>query len=393
MTYADRWLLPDGIEEFLPAGAVQVEGLRRRLVDTYRSWGYDIVIPPLLEFTDSLLIGLGREIDLMTFKVTDQISGRSMGIRADITPQIARMDAHSFKRKGVSRFCYGGHVLHTRPKTPLATRAPIQAGVELYGEAGASADIEVISLLLQSLQTVGLPSLHIDLGHVGIYRALATDIDFTTAQEEAFFDLLQRKAATEIAEWVSANVRDQELAQLLIDLPNMAGNAEILSGAEQRLTTISPAAGAAVAELASIASVIQQRYPEARLHFDLSELRGYHYHTGIVFAAYAPGFGSTIANGGRYDSIGEVFGRSRPATGFAIDVTALHRLGLGQDSVAQGIYAPASDDPTLWQTTQALRAKGERVVNGLANETPNFEDIQCDRQLVLEGDQYVIKTV
>src|SRR5690554_4258918 len=193
MTYADRWLLPDGVEEILPDQAKPIEHLRRQLLDLYSTWGYDMVIPPLLEYTDSLLIGLGRDIDLLTFKVTDQLTGRTLGIRADITPQTARMDAHSFTRRDANRLCYAGHVVHTKPKNPLATRTPIQVGVELYGESGVTADIEVVSLLLESLLTAGLPKLQIDLGHVGIYRALARAAAVTEGQEEEVFDFLAGK--------------------------------------------------------------------------------------------------------------------------------------------------------------------------------------------------------
>ena len=304
MTYADRWLLPDGVEEILPAEAKSIDHLRRRLLDLYSNWGYDMVIPPLLEYTDSLLIGLGRDVDLLTFKVTDQLTGRTLGIRADITPQTARMDAHSFNRAGANRLCYAGHVVHTKPKNPLATRTPIQAGVEFYGEAGMSADIEVVSLLLESLILAGLPALHIDLGHVGIYRALANAARLSDAQEEEFFDLLQRKAMAEIHAWVNANIADTAIAELFVALPGFAGDKSILAAASKRFMLIAPAAADAVEQLAAVARIIEQRYPQAELYFDLGELRGYHYLTGLVFAAFAPGYGNPIASGGRYDHIG-----------------------------------------------------------------------------------------
>lgn len=388
MTYADRWLLPDGVEEILPADAERIEQLRRQLLDLYSRWGYDLVIPPLVEYTDSLLIGLGRDVDLLTFKVTDQLSGRTMGIRADITPQTARMDAHSFKRQGPNRLCYAGHVVHTKPKNPLATRTPIQAGVELYGEAGPAADVEVISLLLESLQTAGLPKLHIDLGHVGIYRALASDAGLDNAQEETFFDLLQRKAAVEIKAWVAEHIADPKMAAVLLELPALAGDCAVLDTARQRFAGLSDKAIAAVDELSAVADAVAQRYPQAELYFDLSELRGYHYLTGVVFAAFAPGYGNAVASGGRYDHIGEVFGRARPATGFAVDITAINSLGVVAESVGKGIYAPAATEQDQWQAIQDLRAQGERVVCGL--EGTSLEEINCDRQLVLEQGQYQV---
>ncbi len=388
MTYADRWLLPDGVEEILPAEAKSIDHLRRRLLDLYSNWGYDMVIPPLLEYTDSLLIGLGRDVDLLTFKVTDQLTGRTLGIRADITPQTARMDAHSFNRAGANRLCYAGHVVHTKPKNPLATRTPIQAGVEFYGEAGISADIEVVSLLLESLLLAELPRLHIDLGHVGIYRALANAARLSDAQEDAFFDLLQRKAMAEIHAWVAANIADAAIAELFIDLPGFAGDQSILAAASERFMLIAPAAADAVEQLAAVARVIERRYPQAELYFDLGELRGYHYLTGLVFAAFAPGYGNPIASGGRYDHIGEVFGRARPATGFAVDITALSKLGLLTQWQPKGILAVMTDDFEQWQAIQALRAKGERVI--CANDVAAAAELHCDRQLIVSKGIYEV---
>jgi len=391
MTYADRWLLPDGVEEILPADAERIEQLRRQLLDLYSRWGYDLVIPPLIEYTDSLLIGLGRDVDLLTFKVTDQLSGRTLGIRADITPQTARMDAHSFKRQGPNRLCYAGNVVHTKPKNPLATRTPMQAGVELYGQQGLDADIEVVSLLLESLKTAALPVLHIDLGHVGIYRALAQAAGLDAEQEESFFDLLQRKAAVETKAWVEAHIHDADMAALLLDLPNMAGGRDILDRARPRLAAVSVDAVTALDELATVADAVSRRYPQAELYFDLSEVRGYHYLTGVVFAAFAPGFGNAIASGGRYDHIGEVFGRARPATGFAVDIGALNVIGAAEDARQPGIFAEASDDSTQWQAVQELRAQGERVVCGLKGQPVNRDEIHCDRQLLLVDGSYQVQ--
>jgi len=390
MTYADRWLLPDGVEEILPAEAKAIDGLRRRLLDVYSTWGYDLVIPPLLEYTDSLLIGLGRDVDLLTFKVTDQLTGRTLGIRADITPQTARMDAHSFHRAGANRLCYAGHVVHTRPKSPLATRTPIQAGLEFYGEPGVTADIEVVSLLLESLVIAGLPSLHIDLGHVGIYRAVAQDAGLSRAQEEAFFELLQRKATTEIRAWVAEHIKDTVQAQRFLALPNLAGNKDVLQQARSLFAGLNDAI-AAVHQLEAVADVVAQRYPAAELYFDLGVLRGYHYLTGLVFAAFAPGFGNPIASGGRYDHIGEVFGRARPATGFAVDITAISKLGLLAHQSVGAIGVIDSADPLQWCAVQALRAQGERVVS--VAQAADFEELGCERQLVLVGDNYQVKVL
>jgi ATP phosphoribosyltransferase regulatory subunit len=388
MTYADRWLLPDGVEEILPAEAGPIEQLRRRLLDLYGTWGYDLVIPPLLEYTDSLLIGLGRDVDLLTFKVTDQLSGRTLGIRADITPQTARMDAHSFTRRGANRLCYAGHVVHARPKNPLATRTPIQAGVEFYGEASVSADIEVVSLLLESLQVAGLPQLHIDLGHVGIYRALAAHAGLSKHQEEVFFELLQRKAIAEIRVWVGENIADSAMAQVFLDLPRLAGGRNVLAEARERFANCSVDVLEAINQLEAVADTVEQRYPGAELYFDLGELRGYHYLTGLVFAAFAPGYGNPVASGGRYDHIGEVFGRSRPATGFAVDITALSKLGVLAKLPASGIYAPEVNDPAQWQVIRNLRLQGERVICAAPGSNP--ADLGCDRQLAPSEQGYQV---
>jgi len=388
MTYADRWLLPDGIEEILPAEAGAIEQLRRRLVDLYASWGYDLVIPPLLEYTDSLLIGLGRDVDLLTFKVTDQLTGRTLGIRADITPQTARMDAHSFNRQGTNRLCYAGHVVHTRPKNPLATRTPIQAGVEFYGEPDTRADIEVVSLLLESLKLAGLPKLHIDLGPVGIYRTLAEAAGLNQAQEDTFFELLQRKAVTEIEDWVATHLQGSIFAEIFLQLPHLAGGSEVLSRARACFADCPMAVAEALNQLERVAETVTARYPEVELYFDLSELRGYHYLTGLVFAAFAPGYGNPVASGGRYDHIGEVFGRARPATGFAVDISALSKLGLLPAGLKPGIWACETGEPEQWREIQALRASGERVVSGPSEAVP--DEVNCDRRLVLAAGRYQV---
>jgi len=393
MSYADRWQLPDGVEEILPEAALQIEELRRLLLDLYQRWGYDLVIPPMIEYTDSLLIGLGQDIDLLTFRLTDQLSGRMMGIRADITPQIARMDAHSFKREGTSRLCYAGHVLHTKPKTPLATRSPIQAGIELFGEPALSADIEAISLLLESLDTVGMPHLNMDLGHVAVYRSLAEAAGFDRQQEQTFFDFLQRKSAADIHAWIDANIRDCQFASWFAALPELAGDVTVLEQAKTALAGAPAAVFQAIDDLAAVAQVVQSRWPQVKVHYDLSEVRGYHYHTGIVFAAFAPGYGGTIARGGRYDSIGEVFGRARPAIGFTVDISTVNRLvapSFSLESLAP-VFAPYSENAAQWGAVQALRRAGRRVVCALhPGEVPPPE---CRQQLATTGDQYQLKDI
>jgi len=384
----DRWLLPDGVDEVLPGQAQVVEHLRRKLLDLYHNWGYDLVIPPMVEFTESLLSGSGSDLDLMTFRVTDQISGRMMGIRADITPQTARMDAHSLRREGPNRLCYAGTVLHTRPRGPLESRTPISVGVELFGEATLAADIEVIELFLQTLKTSGVNDVHLDLGHVDIFRALPASADLTSDQETELFELLQRKASGELSQWVDANIGDSQLAGWLNALPGLAGSSELLEKAKAALAGAPAVVTEAIAQLENIIAALENA--GVSIYLDPREMPGYHYHTGVVFAAYVQGYGKALGNGGRYDHVGEAFGRSRPATGFACDLKSLVTQGQGSRDNLGGIFVPASNDPECQRQVTLLRSQGNRVVQGFAGQNVDFNEINCDRQLVKQDGQYVI---
>ena len=396
MTIADRWLLPDGVEELLPEQAGRVEALRRRLLDLYASWGYELVIPPLIEYTESLLVGLGHDIDIQTFKVVDQLSGRSMGIRADITPQTARIDAHSLNREGAVRLCYAGSVLHTRPKTLMASRSPIQIGAELYGDGGLGSDIEIISLMLETLHCSGIRDITLDLGHVGIYRALVEQADIDAEAEQALFDALQRKAGAEISAAIDSGIGDAPVAAMMKALSTLNGDVSILAQARELLAAAPAPVATYIDDLERVATVISRRMPGVNLYFDLSELRGYHYHTGLVFAALAPGHGQAVANGGRYDHIGEVFGRARPATGFNTDLKALLGYLPSEAAVTDtSIFAPddsvlsAEQADSLWDTVKSLRAAGECVICGLSGEgdKPGFS-----RYLAWESGSWQVKS-
>jgi len=395
---ADRWLLPDGIGEVLPGHADQVESLRRRLLDLYRTWGYELIIPPLMEFTESLLIGNNRDLDLQTFKVTDQLSGRTMGIRADITPQAARIDAHSLSRKGPVRLCYAGSVLHTRPANAFASRSPIQVGVECFGIKDLMADIEVISLMAETLHAAEIKKITLSLGHVDLFRALTEWAKLNAAQMETLLDILQRKAAKELKEFFRDANCDAKITVVFEQLIQLNGDVSVLSKARAQLGDISPAVLSAIAELEQVAAQISSRYVDISIHVDLAELPGYHYHNGIVFAAYVEGAGAAVANGGRYDAVGTVFGRARPATGFNADLkTILSLSAMGQHGLsnvlAKGIVVEIQQDALQWQTIVALRKKGERVVCVTAGATIDFVELDCDRQLVQEKNQYVVKSV
>ncbi|WP_406828474.1 ATP phosphoribosyltransferase regulatory subunit [Microbulbifer sp. ARAS458-1] len=393
MTQAERWMLPDGIAEILPADAKRVETLRRDLLDLYHRWGYEMIIPPMVEFTDSLLIGMGRDVDLSTFRVTDQLSGRSLGIRADITPQAARIDSHSFPRSGANRLCYAGQVLYTRPRAPMGPRAPIQIGAELYGVESLQGDIEVISLMVETLRTAGIREIHLDLGHVAIFRSLADAAQLNADQQSALTTLLQSKAVADIERWVEANIENAQAAKWLRSLPRLAGGSECLSRASELFAGGPKALLNALDELQRVADAIARRYPQVELFFDLGEMRGYDYETGLVFAAYSPGHGQALANGGRYNGIGAVFGRDRAATGFSTDLVAINTLGQSASDEAGAILAPASDCEQLWQLIASLRGDGEIVISAMPEEGSDDTETlaRCDRELVREGDQWVVK--
>ncbi len=379
MTVEDRWLLPNGVDEVLPQEAQRIEALRRQLLDLYASWGYELVIPPMIEYQESLLIGLGSDIDLQTFRLVDQLSGRTLALRADITPQVARIDAHSMCREEPSRFCYVGTVLHTKPKTAFASRTPIEVGAELYGDKSHAGDCEVICLMLETLKVAGISKLHLDIGHVGIFRALAQQVRFSDDQESILFDALQRKASAEIDDFVSKHVKDKVLADMLLALSQLNGERGILDKAQEVFAKAPPSVLQAVDTLVEVSDTVTQRLPEVEIYFDLSELRGYHYHTGLVFGAFTPGLGEAVANGGRYDGVGEVFGRGRPATGFSADLKSMIQLQARSSVTPRGIFAPGGGDASQWHAVQQLRKRGERVVCGLSGQA---QENSCDRRLV-----------
>jgi ATP phosphoribosyltransferase regulatory subunit len=376
MTRVDHWQLPDGMEEVLPGQAEAVETLRRALLEVYRSWGYRLVIPPLMEFTESLLVGLGEDLDLLTFKLTDQFSGRTLGIRADITTQVARIDAHSLAEDGVTRLCYAGSTLHTRPKSLMASRSPIQLGAELYGDDSLGADVEIVRLMLATLETAGLFGITLDLGHVGIYEAVLATAGLSPEQEATVFDALQRKSVPDLN--LALVGIEPDIATLIIALVDLHGDETVLEAARSLFAETVPGALTGIDALQEVAYNLRRQSPELDIYFDLSELRGYHYHTGLVFAAYVSGCGQALANGGRYNDVGAVFGRARPATGFATDLKSLMAMLPTSATRQQAISMPNADDPALNLRVRELRAEGEVVVNCLSGSP----DPRCDRHLV-----------
>jgi len=389
MALADRWLLPDGIMELLPPQARQVELMRRKVLDLYDSWGYDLVMPPIAEHLESLLTGVGHDLDLNTFKVTDRISGHTLGVRADMTPQVARIDAHRLRTEGPSRLCYCGSVLHTHPANMLASRNPVQLGAELYGHAGPDSDVEVIALMLETLSAVGVEGpISLDLGHVAVFSRLMQLCHLNQQQQADYQDMLQRKALPEIDRFVAALELDERSALWLQTLPRLNGSVDVLARARTLFASDAELVQA-VDALDALAQRVVQRCDGVSTYFDLSELRGYHYHTGVVFAAYTPSYGQALAKGGRYDNIGRDFGRARPATGFSADLKTLIDLSASRPAAnGNAVLAPAGEDQTLQQAIRLLRASGERVVQQLDGEIS--EPGRFRRQLVPKGGDWVV---
>lgn len=394
MTERDRWLLPEGIEEVLPRQARRLEQLRRRLLDLFERWGYDLVLPPFIEYLESLLIGAGNDLGLQTFKLTDQLSGRLMGVRADMTPQVARIEAHRLQREEPVRLCYLGTVLRTMPDGFAGSRSPLQLGAELYGHQGVEADVEVLCLMLEMLAEAGLRDVHLDVGHVGIFRGLARLAGLNVEQEAELFDLLQRKARPEIDRYLAEADIAAEVCAMISRLPTLNGGTEVLDTAAEVLRNAGDDVLDALGNLRDIAGGAAERLSGVPLYYDLAELRGYHYKTGVVFAAFVPGCGQEVARGGRYDDIGAVFGRARPATGFSADLKLLMKLSCEPEAMATaGIFAPAGNDPALNAQIASLRAAGERVIQAMPNQRGGAASMGCDRELQREGDTWRVVAI
>ena len=393
MLQKNSWLLPDGIEEILPEEAKHLENLRSKLLELFACWGYDLVIPPFIDFLDSLLTGSGHDLDLQTFKLTDQVSGEMLGIRADMTPQVARIDVHNLKHEWPTRLCYVGTILRTCGDPLEKTRSPMQIGAELYGHAGKESDVEVIRLMLEMLAITGLQNVHLDLGHVGIYRALSKQAGLSEHQESELFDVLQRKARPELQGLMNSYIIDNELKSMLLKLPELNGGKDTIDKARAVFLKANDDVKTALADLETIAEKLARRYPSMPISFDLAELRGYHYHTGMVFAAFIPSVGREIARGGRYDNIGEVFGRARPATGFSADLKVLSSLSKQSCQVESRelIFAPYSDDSALSEKIRDLRARQQAVVQQLPGQTGSAKELGCTSVLEFDNQNWVVR--
>jgi ATP phosphoribosyltransferase regulatory subunit len=391
MTTKQHWILPEGIEEVLPEQAARFETIRRLLLDMYAAWGYELVIPPTIDFIESLLSGTGHDLDLQTFKLVDQLSGRTLGIRADMTPQVARIEAHQLQRDVPTRLCYIGTVLHTVPECIGDSRSPMQVGAELYGHAGVESEVEIIGLMLQTFSLLEIDDIYMDLGNVDIYRGLAKQAGLSKEVESQLFEMLQRKAMTEINSLLDSLAIDQGMKDMLSGLPSLNGGVEVITKARKLLSAADQQVQKAIDYLEKTAELTQQRFGDIKLHFDLSELQGYHYKTGVVFAAFVPQLGQAIARGGRYDDIGEIFGRARAATGFSTDLKVLNRLSKKQFSPVEKILAPCDGGPGLTAKIADLRAQGVTVIEQLPGQLADARAMGCNKSLCLIDGQWQIK--
>jgi len=387
-----QWAIPDHFRDELPPSAEQLERLRRRWLDTLRSHGYQLVAPPLLEFVEALTVGSGRDLAERTFTVVDPITGRTLGVRPDMTPQVARIDAHLLNRSGVTRLCYAGPVAHARPAHLLAVREPWQLGAELYGHAGVDADIEIVGLLLNLLADAGLPRVRVELSHMGIFRALTHAM--AAKEAERLFALLAAKNRADLARFLADVPQEAAITQAFLWLPHAYGGSEVLSAARTQLPPW-PAVTSALDELATVVAALDGQGAEVGI--DLADLRGYHYHTGLMFAVFVPGGASAVALGGRYDAMGATFGRARPATGFSIDLREVVSF-LPVAPLPGAILAPALSSvdeaarAPLGQTVAALRAAGEVVVAALPGHSlASWQEAGCDRQLVWRNGCWMVE--
>ncbi|MBC3811189.1 ATP phosphoribosyltransferase regulatory subunit [Undibacterium aquatile] len=380
-----NWLLPENIADVLPSEARKIEDLRRVFLDHFRLYGYELVMPPLLEYIESLLTGAGQDMNLRTFKLVDQISGRTMGVRADMTTQVARIDAHLLNRSSVTRLCYAGNVLHTKPSGLHATREPIQIGAEIYGHAGLEADAEIQELVIACLRLAGIEQVRLDLCHVGVLRAILETDPLAKQQENILFALLESKdipSIKSVSEGFSPEVR-----RALQVLPTLYGDVSVITRARKELPNLGGVMSA-LSELEYLANLVGND----KVTIDLADLRGYHYHSGVMFSAFVPGLPNAVARGGRYDHVGEAFGRSRPATGFSLDLRELARL-MPVAERKGAIRAPWSRDAGLLSKIAALRSEGEVVIQNLPGHENEQDEFDCNRVVVFDGEQWILQNV
>jgi ATP phosphoribosyltransferase regulatory subunit len=381
MTGNAHWILPQGIEEALPEQAMKLEHLRRKLLDLYAGWGYKLVIPPFIDHLESLLTGTGHDLDLQTFKLIDQVSGRSLGLRADMTPQVARIDAHQLRREAPTRLCYIGTVLRALPDSFGGSRSPMQVGAELYGHAGVESEIEILDLMLQTFNACGIDDVYLDLGNVDIFKNLSRQAGLDDTDESRLFELLQRKAVADIESLLASLNIDASLQKMIAGLTGLNGGMTTIERARELLKSAGENVNAAIDYLEQVALGVSKHNADVNIVFDLAELHGYHYQTGVVFAAFVPRLGTEIARGGRYDDIGKIFGRARAATGFSTDLKILAGLSTCDARLPPRVCAPFIEDAGLDAKIHELRATGYSVMRLLPGQIGDAVAMGCDHEL------------
>ena len=384
----NRWLLPEDIADVLPAEARKVESLRRAILDLYQSFGYELVAPPILEFLDSLLTGTGSDLNLQTFKLVDQLSGRTLGLRADMTPQVARIDAHLLNRAGVTRLCYAGSVAHARTPVGSSAREELQLGAEIYGCATWEADLEAITLLLKTLSVAGLEKVYLDLSHAGILAGILAGQNLDKATVEALYNLLQSKDRPRLSQW--ATCLPAKVSEALMALTELNGPCSEVLAKAKRVLPKHAAIDGALADLERLVSAAAQLSANLELSIDLADLRGYQYHSGVMFAAYVDQLPQPIARGGRYDHVGQAFGRPRPATGFSLDLLTLANLS-PMNVRKLAILAPWVEDAALSKAITTLRSQGEVVIQVPVGTAAEAAEYECDRELVKQGSSWEVR--
>ncbi len=392
-----RWLLPDGVQETLPPDAAAVEALRHEILQVFHRWGYELVMPAMIEYMDSLLTGTAHSLDTRTFALVDQLSGKQMGVRSDMTPQVARIDAHlladSARQHRVAPLCYCGHLLHAIGDGITSSRTPLQIGAEIFGSDAISADVEVVSLMVSTLHAVGLSEASIDVGHVGIFRNLVKNTGLDKDQESQLFDMLQRKSIPDLQQYLQTLPLSDEMREHICHLALLNGDVSVIDEARKLYRNAGAELMASLDYMHRVVSTLQRKYPRTLVNCDLAELRGYSYHTGLVFSAFLPGQGREIARGGRYNDVGEVFGNARPATGFSADLLNLYQLCGAGEQAQKGILAPDRDDETLALLIEQLRTDGERVVVDLTDTMLAAADQHCDRQILQVDGAWMVTEV
>ncbi len=392
----DRWQLPDGVDELLPDAAWRVEHLRRRIVDCCHAWGFELVMPPMIEYLDSLLTGTGETMDLQTFKLVDQQNGRTLGIRADMTPQVARLDAHALRSHTPNRLFYTGTVLRARTDGFGGNRSPLQFGAELFGHAGSESDIEIIRLMLATLGEAGYQQndLLLDIGHVGVYRGLTESLDLSNDSRAQLFSAVQNGSLPDVKA-IAGSMSDSnqsDVSALLEQLMTLRGDESIVERARTAFSNAPDRVQQSLDSLQAVIEGVKRTHPGIKVNIDLAELRGYSYHTGVLFAAYTHD-GVELSRGGRYDAVGAAFGHARPATGFSGDLKKLAGDAASTSESASGIFVAADDVTDAWSEIVKLRSEGYRVVTQLGGNEQTAQMLNCDRQLVRQGDQWLVAAV